>query len=83
MEGSTLHPILLFKDAFVSITKDVGFHISHDQTHDFLLPFQFSRQQVQIVFSIDGIHIQANVTIIDPIWMDLILLVIIINEWMW
>ncbi len=34
--------------------------------------FQSSRQQVDIVLSIDGIRMLANVIIVHPIWVDLV-----------
>ncbi len=54
-------------DAFASIIRGVGFHVSWEQTHILPPPFlQSSLRWVNIVLSIDGIHTLVNVVITDP-----------------
>jgi len=61
-EKMTSHNIIWH--AFVSIMKDVGFHGVHEQTHILLLlTIQSSCQRVDIVLSVDGIRMLANVII--------------------
>jgi hypothetical protein len=61
-EKTTSHNVIW--DAFVSITKYVGFHGVREQTHILLLlTIQSSRQRVDIVLSVDGIRMLANVII--------------------
>lgn len=55
------------QNVFVSIARDMGFHVSCDQTHVLSPPFfQSSREQVDILLSIDGICTLAYVVIVNP-----------------
>jgi len=52
---------------FASITKYVGFHVLHEQTHVFpLFSFYSLKQQVDIMFTTNGVHTLANIIIINP-----------------
>ncbi len=54
-------------DAFGTIVKIAKFHVSQEQSH--VLPplaLQFLHCQVDIVLSINGVHMLANVVIADP-----------------
>jgi hypothetical protein len=53
-------------DSFISIVRDVNFHVSCKQTHVLLTPYlQWLWQQVNIVFIIDGIRALVDVIIVD------------------
>ncbi len=61
------------RDAFTSIARDACFHVACEQTHVLSpLTFPFSRQLVNIVFSVDGIRPLVDVIIVDPIRVDLV-----------
>jgi hypothetical protein len=63
----------MVQNAFVSIAKDMGFHVSHEQTHVLPPPsLQSFCEWVDIMLSIDGIHTLANVVIVDPTTVDLV-----------
>jgi len=54
-------------DAFGTIVKNAKFHVSQEQNH--VLPplaLQFLHCQVDIMLSINGVHMLANVVIADP-----------------
>ncbi len=54
-------------DAFAYIMKHAGFHVFWEQTHIFLpSSFQSFHWHVNIILSIDGICMLANVVIVDP-----------------
>jgi hypothetical protein len=66
------------RDVFASITKYVGFHVLHEQTHVFaLFSFYSLKQQVDIMFTTNGVHTLANIIIINPTQADFISRVII------
>jgi hypothetical protein len=68
-------------DAFASIMKDVCFHVACEQTHILLPPtIQSSYQWVDIVLSVDGIHMLANVIIVASIRVDLVSHVVLFWE---
>ncbi len=70
-------------DAFVSITKDVGFHGACEQTHILLfLTIQSSCQRVDIVLSIDGIRMLANVIINNLTKIDLVSCATLCQGWL-
>jgi hypothetical protein len=59
-------------DTFVAIAQDADFHVGWEQLH--ALPsttFHSSCQQVDIVFTKDGICTLADVVIVDPTQIDL------------
>jgi hypothetical protein len=63
----------VISDAFASITRDVGFHGAREQTHILLLlTIQSSCQQVNMVLSVDGICMLANVIIDNLIQVNLV-----------
>ncbi len=54
-------------------TKNLGFHVSHEQTHvHMLFSLHFSCQQVDIMFSPNGVCNLINVTNIDLNWIGLV-----------
>jgi hypothetical protein len=58
-------------NTFVAIARDVGFHVGQKQLH--VLPsttFSSSCQQVDIVFTKDGICTLADILIVDPTRAD-------------
>jgi hypothetical protein len=58
---------------FASITKYVGFHVLHEQTHVFpLFSFYSLKQQVDIMFTTNGVHTLTNIIIINPTQANLI-----------
>ncbi len=70
-EKTTSHNVI--RDAFMSIVRDVRFHILQEQTHILRPPsFQFFYQWINIVLLIDSIHTLANVVIVDHIRTDLV-----------
>jgi hypothetical protein len=65
------------KNAFTSTVRDVGFHVLHEQTHVLLSPFfQSSCWRVDIVLSVEDIHILVDVVIAKPTQVNLISCVI-------
>jgi hypothetical protein len=61
------------QNVFVSIARNMRFHVSCDQTHVLSLPFlQSSCEQVDILVSIDGICTLVYVVIVNPTWVDLV-----------
>jgi len=71
-ECITTHDVV--QDSFISIAKDVGFHVLHEQTHVLSMSFlQSSRQQMDIILIIDGICTLANKIITNPICANLVL----------
>jgi len=63
-QHTTKHDVV--QDSFVSITRDAKFHVLREQTHVFPMPsFQTSWQQMDIVLTVDGIPILADVVIAD------------------
>jgi hypothetical protein len=57
------------QNTFASISKNVGFHIFHEQTHVLLMfssLLQSSHEQVDIVISTNGVSTMVDVVIIDP-----------------
>jgi hypothetical protein len=70
-------------DASVSITKDVGFHGVREQTHILLLlTIQSSRQWVNIVLSVDGIRMLANVIINNLTQVNLVSCATLCQGWL-
>jgi hypothetical protein len=65
-ERTTSHDVV--RDVFVTIAKDVRFHVSRKQS-PILMPhaLQSSHYQVNIVLLIDDVHTLANVVITNPI----------------
>jgi len=61
------------RDIFVSITKDASFHVSQKELNVFLSTMFNSFQQINIVFTKDGICTLVNVVIIDPRYANLLL----------
>jgi hypothetical protein len=60
-------------DTFVAIVWDVGFHVGQEQLHAFPLnTFNSSFQQIDIVFTKDGIHIIVDNVIANPTQSDLL-----------
>jgi len=60
-------------DAFGAIVENARFHVSQEQSH--VLPplaLQFLPCQVNILLSINGVHMLADVVIVDPTWIDLV-----------
>jgi hypothetical protein len=60
-------------DVFTTITIDVRFHVSQEQTH--VLPphaLQFLCHWVDIVLLINGVHTLVDIVIVDPIQVDLV-----------
>jgi hypothetical protein len=61
------------QNVFVSIARNMRFHVSCDQTHVLSPPFlQSSHEQVDILLSIDGICTLAYVVIVNPTRVDLV-----------
>ncbi len=58
----------------MAIVRDAGFHVLQKQTY-VLSPFtlQSSRHWIDIVFSVDGVHMLANIVIANLIRVDLVL----------
>ncbi len=80
-EKMTSHNVIW--DAFVSITKDVGFHGAREQTHIILLlAILSSCQQVDIVLSVDGIRMFANVIIENLTEVDLVSCATLCHGWL-
>ncbi len=54
-------------DTFIAITRNVNFHMKQKQLHAFpWTTFNFSCQQVNIVFTKDGICTLVNIVITNP-----------------
>ncbi len=67
--GEALHVAFhdAIQDAFTSIVKNVGCHVSHEQIYFLPLPsLQSFHQHVDIVLLINCIHTLANVVIANP-----------------
>jgi len=65
--------MMWFHDTFIAIVQDAGFHMGWEQLHVLLLNmFNSSRQQVNIVFTKDGICTLIDIIIVDPTWVDLL-----------
>jgi len=61
------------QDAFMSIVRNMAFHVLREQTHIFPpTSLQSSCQRVDIVLSIDGIGTLVNVVIVDPTQVDMV-----------
>jgi hypothetical protein len=57
---------IILQDVFV--IRDVGFHVSHKQTHVIsLFSLWFSHQCVDIMFALDRVHTLGDVIIVNPI----------------
>lgn len=70
-EWTTSHDMVW--NAFVSIARNIGFHVSCEQTQVLRPPsLQSSCEWVDIMLLVDGIRTLPNVVIVDPTWMDLI-----------
>jgi hypothetical protein len=60
-------------DGFVSIVRDMGLHVSHNNFFVLLLlSFHYFHWWIDIVLFVDGTPTLANVVIIDPIQIDLV-----------
>jgi hypothetical protein len=60
-------------DTFVTIARNVGFHVRWEQLHALSsTTFNSSCRWVYIVFTKYGIHTLANVIIVNPTWADLL-----------
>ncbi len=61
-------------DVFVTIVRNVGFHVLREQIHVFS-PFtlQFLHRWVDIVLLVNGVYTLAKIVIANPIQIDLVL----------
>jgi hypothetical protein len=67
----SIHDVV--RNVFACIFRNVGFHVSHEQTYVLPSPFfQSSHQWVNTMFTLDGVSILVDVVIIEPVWMDLV-----------
>jgi hypothetical protein len=78
-ERTTSHDVV--RDSFVSIAKDMTFHVLQEQTHILSPPFP-SHWRVDIVLSVDGIYTLTNVVIIDPTQVDMVSLTTFPMGWL-
>ncbi len=70
-------------DAFAFITKNIGFHGACEWTHIILpLTIQSSCWQINIMLSVDGIHMLTNVIIDDFTQVDLVSCVTLCQGWL-
>jgi hypothetical protein len=63
----------VIRNTFVAIARDVGFHVAQKQLHTFSsTTFHSFCQQVDIVFTKNGIHTLVDVVIVDLTQSDLL-----------